>query len=62
MRRKIKKTMVNNPPEVAMLNKTFNGPQFRLGRKPKRREWPVDPDRDRKISEFLAKKAENGKP
>jgi len=47
---------------VAMLNKTFNGPQFRLGRKPKRREWPVDPDRDRKISEFLAKKAENGKP
>jgi len=60
--RKIKKTMVNNPPEVAMLNKTFNGPQFILGRKPKRREWPVDPDRDRKIAEFLTKKAENGKP
>ena len=48
--------MANNPPEVAVLNSPYRGFKFKLGRKPNPREWTVDPDRDKKIAEFLARK------
>ena len=58
--RKSKKTMANNPP-----SKAINGPnaystlKFKRGPKPKPRNFPVDPDRDKKIAEFLARKKDN---
>jgi hypothetical protein len=55
--RKSKKTMANNPPEKAMLGpNAYSTFKFRRGPKPKPREFPVDPDRDKKIAEFLARK------
>ena len=55
--------MANNPPEKAMLGpNAYSTLKFRRGPKPKPRNFPVDPDRDQKIAEFLARKAENGKP
>lgn len=54
--RKIKKTMANNPPEKAALNSPLHRVQFKPGPKPKPRNFPVDPDRDKKIAEFLARK------
>ena len=56
--RKIKKTMANNPPEKAALNSPLHRVQFKPGPKPKPRNFPVDPDRDKKIAEFLARKKE----
>ena len=56
--RKSKKTIANNPPEAAALNSHYRGVKLKLGRRPKRREFPVDPDRDKKIAEFLARKKE----
>lgn len=53
--RKIKKTMANNPPEVAA--RKNHGITFKPGRKAAPKDWPVDPDRDKKIAEFLARKA-----
>ena len=55
--RKSKKTMANNPPEKAMLGPNASvSLNFRSGRRPKPRKFPVDPDRDKKIAEFLARK------
>jgi hypothetical protein len=55
--RKSKKTIANNPPEKAMLGPNASvSLNFRRGRKPKPRK--VDPDRDKKIAEFLARKKE----
>ena len=54
--RKSKKTIANNPPEAAALNSHYRGVKLKLGRKPKPRNFPVDPDRDKKIAEFLARK------
>ena len=48
--------MANNPPEKAALNSHYSGLKFKPGPKPKPREFPVDPDRDKKIAEFLARK------
>ena len=59
MRRRSKKTMANNPPEVAKNNSPYGGFKFKPGRKPRPRVWPVDPDRDKKIAEFLARKKDN---
>ena len=58
--RKSKKTIANNPPEKAMLGPNASvSLNFRRGRKPKPREFPVDPDRDKKIAEFLARKKDS---
>ena len=55
--RKSKKTIANNPPEKAMLGPNASvSLNFRRGRKPKPRDLPVDPDRDKKIAELLARK------
>jgi hypothetical protein len=55
--RKSKKTMANNPPELAQKGpNAFASLNFRRGRRPKPREFPVDQDRDKKIAEFLARK------
>jgi hypothetical protein len=55
--RKSKKTMANNPPEKTMLGpNAYTAIKFLKGRRPKPREFPVDPDRDKKIAEFLARK------
>ena len=52
--------MANNPPEKAMANpNAYTAIKFLRGRKPKPREFPVDPDRDKKIAEFLARKKDN---
>ena len=51
--------MANNPPEAAALNSHYRGVKLKLGRKPKPREFPVDPDRDKKIAEFLARKKDS---
>jgi hypothetical protein len=57
---KPKKTMANNPPEKAMANpNAYTAIKFLRGRKPKPRDFPVDPDRDKKIAEFLARKKDN---
>ena len=49
--------MANNPPEKAMLGPNASvSLNFRSGRRPKPRKFPVDPDRDKKIAEFLARK------
>ena len=56
---KPKKTMANNPPEVARINQIKHGVKFKIGRKPKPRDFPVDPDRDKKIAEFLARKKDS---
>jgi len=53
---KPKKTMANNPPEAAALNSPLRRVQFKPGPKPKPRNFPVDPDRDKKIAEFMAKR------
>ena len=56
---KTKKTMANNPPKKAMLGPNAKvSLNFRKGRRPKPRNFPVDPDRDKKIAEFLARKKE----
>jgi hypothetical protein len=58
--RKSKKTMANNPPEKAMLGpNSYSTLKFKRGPKPKPREFPVDPDRDKKIAEFLARKKDS---
>ena len=49
--------MANNPPELAQKGpNAFASLNFRRGRRPKPREFPVDQDRDKKIAEFLARK------
>ena len=50
-------TMANNPPEKAALNNPLRRVQFKPGPKPKPRTFPVDPDRDKKIAEFLARRS-----
>jgi len=57
---KPKKTMANNPPEKAMLGpNAYSTLKFKRGPKPKPREFPVDPDREKKIAEFLARKKDS---
>ena len=48
--------MANNPPEKATANPNAYT-AIKFGRKPKPREFPVDPDRDKKIAEFLARRS-----
>lgn len=46
--------MANNPPELAQKGPNASvSINFRRGRRPKPREFPVDQDRDKKIAEFL---------
>ena len=52
--------MANNPPEKAILGpNAYSTLKFRRGPKPKPRNFPVDPDRDKKIAEFMARKKDN---
>jgi hypothetical protein len=53
---KQKKTMANNPPPGPTSTGVAGGVKFLHGRRPKRRTFPPDPDRDKKIAEFMAKR------
>ena len=58
---KPKKTIANNPPELAQKGPNASvSINFRRGRRPKPREFPVDQDRDKKIAEFLKAREKDG--
>jgi len=59
--RKRKKIVVTKPPHSATNNGPPGGVKFLHGPRPKPRTFPPDPDRDKKIAEFLAKRKKEQK-